>query len=132
MEKSIDEIIADAQAEEEVEREQEKARAKKKIADDFKAELKKSVKAMLDEIYEEKEQLVKVPLSEYISLVFMARDLDLFKRAISNNFELSYNGKDLVIRDSTEIEETFKSLYPEEYSDVAALKIIKADDASEG
>ena len=130
MEKSIDEIIADAQAEEEVEREQEKARAKKKIADDFKAELKKSVKAMLDEIYEEKEQLVKVPLSEYISLVFMARDLDLFKRAISNNFELSYNEKSLCIKDSTEIEETFKSLYPEEYSE--ALKIIKRNATSEG
>lgn len=115
---NIDEIIADAIAEEEVAREQEKTRAKKKAADNFKKELKESLINMVAELAPQAEQQVKIDLSEYISLVYMARDLDVFKRAIKRALKLNYNGERLYIGDGDEIEDAFKTLYYEEYNDI--------------
>lgn len=117
---NIDEIIADAMAEEEVAKEQEKARAKKKATDNFKKELRESLINMVAELAPQAEQQIKIDLSEYISLVYMARDLDVFKRAIKRALKLNYSGKELYIGDGDEIADAFKTLYFEEYNNILA------------
>ncbi len=117
---NIDEIIADAMAEEEVAKEQEKARAKKKATDNFKKELRESLINMVAELAPQAEQQIKIDLSEYISLVYMARDLDVFKMAIKRALKLNYSGEKLYIGDGDEIADAFKTLYFEEYNNILA------------
>lgn len=124
---NIDEIIADAIAEEEVTKEQEKAAKKKKAADNFKKELKAALENMLIDIATDDEQVVKITLSEYISLVYMARDLDILKETIAKSLGLSYNKEYLVLNDSENILNAFKFLYAEEYEKIEERLISKGE-----
>lgn len=115
---NIDEIIADAMAEEEVAKEQEKARAKKKAADNFKKELRESLINMVAELAPQAEQQVKIDLSEYIGLIYSLRDLELIKGILFNNVALSYNKEYLVINNDEDITNLLKVLFPTDYNEV--------------
>lgn len=127
---NIDEIIADAMAEEEVKREQEKTKAKKKAADNFKKELKESLVNMVAELAPQAEQTVKISLSEYIGLVYTLRDLELLKAVLFNNMELSYNKEYVKLTNDGEIINVLKLLYPTEYNE-AYKKLFNNTDTDE-
>jgi len=110
---SIEEMIADAQAEEQVKAEFKSS--KNKMADNFKADLKAALKNALADVTEVDDQLVRITLGEYMSLVYMARDLDLLKNAIARSLGLSYNEEFLAIKHDDEILDVYKTLYREEY-----------------
>jgi hypothetical protein len=110
---SIEEMIADAQAEEQVKAEFKNS--KNNIADNFKADLKAALKNALADVTEVDDQLVRITLGEYMSLVYMARDLDLLKTAIARSLGLSYNEEYLTIKHEDEILDVYKTLYREEY-----------------
>lgn len=123
----IEEMIADAKAEEEVATEREKAARQKKSTDNLKKdfickELKDTLKNIVKELADNnEEQTVTISLDEYISLVFMARDLDILKKAIERALKLSYDNDYLTIYDGKEIVESFKTLFYEEYNDLFNL-----------
>ena len=127
---NIDEIIADAMAEEEVKREQEKTKAKKKAADNFKKELKESLVNMVAELAPQAEQTVKISLSEYIGLVYTLRDLELLKAVLFNNMTLSYSKEYAKLTNDEEIINVLKLLYPTEYNE-AYKKLFNNTDTDE-
>ena len=85
MDNTIDLAIEEAK---EQEREEKERKAK--------ADLKKALMAGLKGVMPApEEQQVKVPLSEYISLMCMVRDFDTLRGVILESLELSYSGDDL-------------------------------------
>lgn len=122
---SIEEIIADAKAEEEVRAEFKNS--KNNVADNFKSELKAALKNALADVTEIDEQIVRITLGEYMSLVYMARDLDLLKTAIARSLGLSYNEEYLSIKHDDEILDTYKTLYREEYDAMLSIEQEKGE-----
>ena len=109
----INELIADAKAEEEVIKEQKIAKK-----ESFKKELRESLKSMLADLAPQEEQTVRVPLSEYISLVYIAREVEVLKQAISIDLSLNYIKDDTRISDGYDIVSAFKLLYKDEYDEI--------------
>lgn len=95
-------------------RKEEKAAEKKKRDDAFRRELKAGLKNLAAELIKTEEQQVKIPLSEYISLVYMARDLDTLKTAILDSLTLGYDRLKIEY-DDKDIINAFSVLFPEEY-----------------
>ena len=111
-ERDIDELIADARAEEEVAREQ----AKEIKENSFRSELEEQLKdAFSDSLRARKENKVTIDLNEYLVYKFQERDLEKILNAIVEGFKLSYSKEDLFFSDGDAVKETFKVLYPEAY-----------------
>ena len=106
----LDKAIEEAKA-------QERAEEKKKRDDAFRKELKAGLKNLAAELMPTEEQQVKIPLSEYISLVYMARDLDTLKNVILDSLTLASYSKDKlkIEYDNEDIASAFSVLFSEEY-----------------
>lgn len=123
----IEEMIADAKAEEEVAAEQAKAAREEKASEDFREKLREQLKDVLTSKHEEAK--VTISLAEYTTLKFKEMDLDRILNAIVDDFKLNYS-KEYLRLDGDRIEHTFRSLYPDMYDAVLAAELENA--ASEG
>ena len=113
-EKMIDLEIEEALEQEQADAEKAKKAESKKAMENFKKDLLTSLKnALADELQDE--QVVKIPLSEYISLVYMAKDLDTLKSAIEDNLRLNYSNDGLKLDDDQKVVDAYAILYPVEY-----------------
>ena len=114
---NIDEMIADAKAEEEVKQASLKdfrETLRNKLNDTFTVEAIESPKVTID-------------LDEYLMLKYKARDLEKIIQAILVGFRLNYSKDDLSI-DKAEVLEAFKVLYRETYEDILAEKLAEEGD----
>lgn len=110
----IDLEIEEALEQEQADAEKAKKAESKKAMENFKKDLLTSLKnALADELQDE--QVVKIPLSEYISLVYMAKDLDTLKSAIEDNLRLNYSNDGLKLDDDQKVVDAYAILYPVEY-----------------
>ena len=107
----IEEIIADARAEEEVAREM----AKSNFRDELRGKLKEAFTPR-------EEESVRIALSEYVTLVKKAMDLDRVLNAIVDNVTLSYNKEYLRLDDESKVVDAFRVLYPEAYDALLAAE----------
>ena len=119
----IEEIIADARAEEEVAREQ--AAAKEKT---FKDELREKLKETFKPREEER---VTITLSEYVILTNKAMDLDRILNAIVDKLTLSYNNEYLILGDRDKVVDAFRVLYPEAYGALLAAELERVGNEDE-
>ena len=109
----IEEIIADARAEEEVAREM----AKSNFRDELRGKLKEAFTPR-------EEESVRIELREYVTLVNKAMDLDRILNAIVDNLELSYNNEYLKLENYGEkVVDAFRVLYPEAYDALYAAEL---------
>ena len=113
----IDEMIADAKAEEKVKAEQEKD-----TNNDFRDTLRNRLKEALTPKDDEK---VTIRLDEYTVLTHKAMDLDRLLNAIVSCMELNYNKNGLRVYYDNRIIETFRALYPEVYESIYELELEK-------
>ena len=113
----IDEMIADAKAEEKVKAEQEKD-----TNNDFRDTLRNRLKEALTPKDDEK---VTIRLDEYTVLTHKAMDLDRLLNAIVSCMELNYNKSGLRVYYDNRIIETFRALYPEVYESIYELELEK-------
>ena len=104
MKKEIDEVIADAMAQEEAEKS-----IKEAIESAAKEEIEKSIK---DEVISDK---ISIELAEYVELKQRAADFERILSVILDECKLSYNEEYLIINDSEKITAALKVLYPETY-----------------
>ena len=109
---NIEELIADAKAEEEVRREQ--------AQDDLTNALMKSFTANLNKGAEEKTKggAVTIPLAEYVELKQMELDYDRIFYAIMESFGLSYRHDHLIISQDDIILQTFKVVHTKEFKEL--------------
>ena len=123
--KDIEEIIADARAEEEVAREQAAA-----MENTFKDELRGKLK---EAFTPREEESVRIDLREYVTLVNKAMDLDRVLNTIVDNLTLSYNKEYLRLDDESKVVDAFMVLYPEAYGALYAAELEQAgnEDADE-
>lgn len=131
-EMDIEEMIADAKAEEEVAREQERAaRAAKeeKAREDFRDTLREQLKEQLKDALKVRndESKVTLPLSEYVILKQKEADLDRILNALVDEIELNYSKDALRIRGGERAIEAFRVLYPETYDALLAAEIDRAE-----
>lgn len=119
----IEELIADARAEEEVAREMVG-----KAKDTFRDELREKLKEAFKPRDEEK---VTITLDEYVLLVNKSMDLDRVLNAIVANLRISsYNKESLVLHNESKIVDAFRVLYPEVYNEI--YNKLLADHKDEG
>jgi hypothetical protein len=117
----IEEIIADARAEEEVAREQAAAKEKS-----FRDELRERLKETFKPREEEK---VTIPLSEYVILKQKAADLDRVLNAIVDNLKLGYNNEYLRLDNEEKVVDAVRVLYPEAYGTLLAAELDRLKEA---
>lgn len=110
--KDIDEMIADARAEEEVAKEQAIESSENKFREDLKAHL---IDAFKDNIKLNKENSVSLSLNEYLILKFKERDLENIIRAIIPNLTLGYDGESLRLNNKSDVVDVIKVIYPDMY-----------------
>ena len=122
----IEELIADAKAEEEVAAEQAKA-AREKAREDFRETLRENLKEAFTPSYEDK---VSVKLAEYTLLKQKELDLDRLLNAIADSFRLSYNKEYLMLNDDRVVE-TFRALYPDMYDSFLAAELDNVENSEE-
>ena len=115
----IDEMIADAKAEEQVTQNAAKAEDREK---DFRDTLRNRLKEALTPKDDEK---VTIRLDEYTVLTHKAMDLDRLLNAIVSCMELNYNKSGLRVYYDNRIIETFRALYPEVYESIYELELEK-------
>ncbi len=123
--KTIDEVIADAMAEEEVTIEQELSEEKTKegFKDFFKEQFKEAIKG---------DSKIIINLSEYVMLKQKEIDLDRILSAITDNLELGYNNKYLSLKYKDKVVDAIKVLYPEIYDHFLAVELVKLEHEEEG
>lgn len=117
----IEEIIADARAEEEVAREQAAAKEKS-----FRDELRERLKETFKPREEEK---ITIPLSEYVILKQKAADLDRVLNAIVDNLKLGYNNEYLRLDNEEKVVDAVRVLYPEAYGTLLAAELDRLKEA---
>lgn len=102
---NIEELIADAKAEEEV--------MEKQKEEQFKADLRNGLQNFFYKRNEEEKQNINIPLSEYLVLKIKERDLNIVINAITETLSLDYDKKSLKVYDGSKelIINTFKTLY---------------------
>lgn len=105
--KEIEEMIADAKAEEEVRKDNE-----------FRTQLKNGLKDALDV-----SPRVEIPLAEYVALKQQETDLNRLLHAILDNLELNYSGDALRLKDYDTLANIFKCLYNEAYLHIMAAEL---------
>lgn len=109
---NIDEIIADAKAEEEVAKEQAIENSNKKFREELKTCL---IDAFKDNAKFSKENSVTLSLNEYLILRFKERDLEKITSAIISNLALGYDGESLRLDNKSDVVDVMKVLYPDMY-----------------
>jgi len=122
-EMDIEEMIADAKAEEEVAREQERAAKEEKAREDFRDTLREQLK----EAFSNKDDKVKVSLKEYVILKQKEADLDRILNAIVDGLGLSYNNEFLYLKNDGRVSDTFRVLYPDVYDHLLAAELERAE-----
>lgn len=109
----IEELIADAKAEEEVRKEQ----PCKDFS--FREELESHLKEAFSDIKARKESKVTIDLNEYLTLKFKERDLERILATILDKLTLNYTKDSLKISDQwDDISNIIKVLYPEVYENI--------------
>ena len=108
----IEELIADAKAEEEVRKEQ----PCKDFS--FREELESHLKEAFSDIKARRENKVTIDLNEYLILKFKERDLEKIVATILDELKLHYNKEDLTLYDDDAIVNMIKALYPEVYQNI--------------
>lgn len=112
----IEELIADARAEEEVEKEQ-------------KAGFRDNLRKQLNEAFRPNENnKVTIGLNEYMALKFKERDLELIINAIIPNVTLNYSNDALRFRDGDDVIDVIKVIYPEVYANLLEDLLAKGDE----
>ena len=122
--RDIEEMIADAKAEEEVAREQAKEENTRKFKEELEAHLKD---AFSESMKARKESKVTIDLNEYILLKFKERDLEKVIGAIVSELRLGYSKEYLRISDGDRIVDTIKVIYPEAYEEILEDLIKEAE-----
>ena len=117
---NIEEMIADAKAEEEVRAEQEKA-AREDFRDTLREHLKEAFKSPRES------EKVTVSLQEYVILKQKEMDLDRLLNTILDCLKLSYNNEYLRV-DDNDIAYTIRALYPDVYGEIMAAELAKLED----
>ena len=117
---SIEEIIADAKAEEEVAREQEKAAKEEKVREDFRDALREQLKDAL--IPRRDDEKVTISLKEYITLKQKEVDLDRILNIMVDSAYLNYS-KDELRLNGDRVIEVMRVLYPEAYDALLAAEL---------
>lgn len=108
----IEELIADAKAEEEVRKEQ----PCKDFS--FREELESHLKEAFSDIKARRENKVTIDLNEYLILKFKERDLEKIVATILDELKLHYTKEDLTLYDDGAIVNMIKALYPEVYQNI--------------
>ena len=109
----IEELIADAKAEEEVRKEQ----PCKDFS--FREELESHLKEAFSDIKARRESKVTIDLNEYLILKFKERDLERIVATILDKLTLNYTKDGLKLYDQWEdIRNIIKALYPEVYANI--------------
>ena len=108
----IEELIADAKAEEEVRKEQ----PCKDFS--FREELESHLKEVFSDIKARRENKVTIDLNEYLMLKFKERDLEKIVATILDELKLHYTKEDLTLYDDGAIVNMIKALYPEVYQNI--------------
>lgn len=107
----IEELIADAKAEEEVRKEQP--------CKDFREELESHLKEAFSDIKTRRESKVTIDLNEYLILKFKERDLERIVATILDKLTLNYTKDGLKLSDQwDDISNIIKALYPEVYENI--------------
>ena len=109
----IEELIADAKADEEVRKEQ----PCKDFS--FRDELESHLKEAFSDIKTRRESKVTIDLNEYLILKFKERDLERILATILDKLTLNYTKDSLKISDQwDDISNIIKALYPEVYENI--------------
>lgn len=117
----IEEMIADAKAEEEVAREQAKAAADRQFKEDLREQLKEN---LLETVKNKKaSNKVTIDLDEYVMLDNKSKDLDRLLTAIISDLGLNYNRERLRVKDGDNIVDALRVLYPEAYDHLLAIEL---------
>jgi len=109
---NIDELIADARAEEEVAKEQAIESSENKFREELKTCL---IDAFKDNAKFSKDNSVTLSLNEYLILRFKERDLETITSAIISNLALGYDGESLRLNIKNDVVDVMKVLYPDMY-----------------
>lgn len=120
----IEEMIADAKAEEEVAREQAKAAKEEKAREDFRDTLREQLK---EAIIPKNESKVTINLSEYVILKQKEADLDRILNAIVDGLGLSYSKEYLSLKESDKVVDAIRVLYPDVYDHLLAAELEHAE-----
>lgn len=110
--KNIDEVIADAIAEEEVAKEQAKKNSENKFREELKTCL---IDVFKDNAKFSKDNSVTLSLNEFLTLRYKERDLETIITAIISNLALSYDGVRLTLNNKSDVVDVMKVLYPDMY-----------------
>ena len=121
----IEELIADARAEEEVAAEQERAVREEKAREDFRNTLREQLKDALK--VRNDESKVTIPLSEYVILKQKEADLDRILNALVDDIERNYSKDALRIRGGERAIEAIRVLYPDVYDHLLAAELERAE-----
>lgn len=109
---NIDELIADARAEEEVAKEQAIKNSENKFREELKTCL---IDAFKDNAKFSKDNSVTLSLNEYLILKFKERDLENIISAIIPNLTLGYDGESLRLNNKSDVVDVIKVIYPDMY-----------------
>ncbi|MBO6304841.1 MAG: hypothetical protein J6M62_07195 [Selenomonadaceae bacterium] len=123
-EMDIEEMIAEAKAEEEVAREQAKAAKEEKAREDFRNALRKGLN---EDLSNKDDSKVTVSLKEYVILKQKEQDLDRIMSAIIDDLGLSYNNEYLRISSGDNIVDAFRVLYPTAYDTIFEAELERAE-----
>lgn len=124
----IEELIADARAEEEVAAEQERAAREEKAREDFRDTLREQLKEAL---IPKSDNKVTISLSEYVILKQKEADLDRILNAIVDGLGLSYSKEYLSLKESENVVDAFRVLYPDVYDHLLAAELEHAEHEGE-
>lgn len=105
---NIDEVIADARAEEE---------ANKAALKDFRETLRDKLKDTFT-VEAVEIQKVTIDLEEYVQLRLLAENLNKLTCIIEDSLELNYNSTKLRLKDDQSITTLYKLLYPVSYNTI--------------
>jgi predicted P-loop ATPase/GTPase len=119
-EMDIEELIADARAEEEVAAEQERAAKEEKAREDFRDTLREQLKEAL---IPKDENKVTINVSEYLILKQKEADLDRILNAIVDGLGLNYSKDALKLGDSDNVVSAIRVLYPDVYDALLAAEL---------
>lgn len=123
-EMDIEELIADARAEEEVAAEQERAAKEEKAREGFRDTLREQLKEAL---IPKSDNKVTISLSEYVILKQKEADLDRILNAIVDGLGLSYSKEYLSLKESENVVDAIRVLYPDVYDHLLAAELEHAE-----
>ena len=127
-EMDIEEMIADAKAEEEVAREQIKAAKEEKAREDFRDTLRERLKEAL---IPKSDNKVTISLSEYVILKQKEADIDRILNAIVDGLGLNYSKDGLRLDESQNVVDAIRVLYPDVYDHLLAAELERAEHEGE-